>query len=59
MGFEHDLTRLETITTLLDQAPSLEDALVLYEEGVALSRTCAAYLEAAERRLQQTLQTTP
>jgi len=52
--FEEDLARLEAIARQLegDQLP-LDDAMRLFEEGVARLRTAAAALTVAEGRVQQ------
>jgi exodeoxyribonuclease VII small subunit len=52
--FEEDLARLEAIARQLegDQLP-LDDAMKLFEEGVARLRTAAAALTVAEGRVQQ------
>ena len=54
MTFEEDLARLEAIARQLegDQLP-LDDAMRLFEEGVARLRTAAAALTVAEARVQQ------
>jgi len=52
--FEESLHRLEEIVERLEQGDvPLEQAMHLYEEGVALSKTCAAKLKAAELTLQR------
>ena len=52
--FEEALQRLEAIVQRLEQGDvPLEQAMQLYEEGVALSRTCAARLKAAELTLRK------
>jgi exodeoxyribonuclease VII small subunit len=51
--FEDCLTRLEQIVTALEAGNlSLEESLKVFEEGVALSRHCATYLDEAERRIE-------
>jgi len=51
--FEAALARLEALVARLERGDlPLEDALATFEEGVALSRRCAARLEAAERRIE-------
>jgi exodeoxyribonuclease VII small subunit len=53
LKFEDCLTRLEQIVTALEAGNlSLEESLKVFEEGVALSRHCAAYLDEAERRIE-------
>ncbi|HUI11690.1 MAG TPA: exodeoxyribonuclease VII small subunit [Bacteroidota bacterium] len=52
--FEEALHRLEEIVQRLEQGDvPLEQAMQLYEEGVALSRTCAEKLKSAELTLQK------
>ena len=51
--FESALARLEEIVRALDSgSEGLEKSLKLYEEGVALVRTCAATLEEAEQKVK-------
>jgi exodeoxyribonuclease VII small subunit len=52
--FEEDLARLQEISTMLDndQLP-LEEAIMLYEEGVELSRACVEILKSAELKITQ------
>jgi exodeoxyribonuclease VII small subunit len=54
MSFEQDLARLDAIARALenDRLP-LDEALKLFEEGVARLRAAAVALEAAEGRVQQ------
>jgi len=53
LPFEAALARLEALVTRLERGElPLEEALATFEEGVALSRRCAARLEAAERRIE-------
>jgi exodeoxyribonuclease VII small subunit len=54
MSFEEDLARLDAIARALegDRLP-LDEALRLFEEGVARLRSAAAALESAEGRVQQ------
>lgn len=52
--FEETLERLEEIVEQLeDDPPSLNDALEMYEEGVALANDCLARLEEAEQRVSE------
>lgn len=54
MSFEEDLTRLDAIARALEsERLPLDEALRLFEEGVARLRSAAAALEAAEGRVQQ------
>nr|ADD95918.1 hypothetical protein BACCAP_02027 [uncultured organism MedDCM-OCT-S01-C81] len=56
MSFEAISARLEEIADLLEQGDApLEDALSLFEEGVALARNGSERLESAERRIEQLL----
>ena len=51
-GFEEALERLEAIVKSLEDGDlPLEDSLRLFEEGVSLTRLCAAKLEEAQRRI--------
>ena len=51
-GFEEALARLEAIVKSLEEGDlPLEDSLRLFEEGVSLTRLCAAKLEEAQRRI--------
>jgi exodeoxyribonuclease VII small subunit len=51
-GFEEALARLETIVKSLEDGDlPLEESLRLFEEGVSLTRLCAAKLEEAQRRI--------
>lgn len=53
-SFERDLKRLEEISALLESDTlGLEDALNLYEEGIALSRNCISALKKAELRITE------
>lgn len=54
LGFEGALEELEGVVERLDSGElSLEEALVGFERGVALSRRCAELLERAERRIDE------
>ena len=51
--FEAALQRLEQIVQKLEKGElPLEESLVLYEEGIRLSRLCHAKLEEAEGRIE-------
>jgi len=53
-SFEEALAGLEAIVERLEAGElPLEHALAAFEEGVRLSRACAAQLEASERRIEQ------
>lgn len=52
-SFEAALASLEGVVARLESGDMpLEQALEAFEEGVALSRRCAATLDAAERRIE-------
>jgi exodeoxyribonuclease VII small subunit len=51
--FERSLARLEEVVRKLESPQlSLDDAMQLFEEGVALSRECQKQLEEAEGRVE-------
>ena len=51
--FEKSLVRLEEVVRRLESPQlSLDDAMKLFEEGVALSRECQKQLEEAETRIE-------
>jgi len=53
LKFEDCLGRLEQIVGALEAGNlSLEDSLKIFEEGIAMSRHCARYLEDAQRRIE-------
>jgi exodeoxyribonuclease VII small subunit len=53
LKFEDCLTRLEQIVSALESGNlPLEESLKVYEEGIALARHCARYLDDAERRIE-------
>ena len=53
LPFEGGVQRLEEIVDRLEQGElELEEALAVFEEGVRLSRHCAAQLDGAERRVE-------
>ena len=52
-NFEESLTRLEDIVLRLEAGKiSLDESLVLYEQGVGLLRECHELLEGARRRIE-------
>lgn len=52
-NFESALSRLEQIVQRLERGElSLEESLVLYEEGIRLSRLCHTKLEEAEGKIE-------
>lgn len=53
LSFEGALEQLETTVGRLEEGEMpLEEALALFEKGVALSRQCTETLEAAEKRIE-------
>jgi exodeoxyribonuclease VII small subunit len=53
LKFEDCLARLEQIVVALETGNlTLDDSLKAFEEGVALMRHCARYLDEAERRIE-------
>jgi exodeoxyribonuclease VII small subunit len=51
---EHSLKRLEEIVETLERGDTpLDDAVILYEEGVELSKGCAEKLKAAELKIKK------
>lgn len=56
-SFESAYGELEAVVSELEEgAPTLADAMALYERGVALARDCAALLDQAELRVQQLIE---
>ena len=57
-GFEQSLERLEAIVKSLEGGDlSLEESLRLFEEGVRLTRQCAARLDEAQGRIDMLTRT--
>ncbi|MGH7314521.1 MAG: exodeoxyribonuclease VII small subunit [Candidatus Rokuibacteriota bacterium] len=53
LKFEDCLARLEQIVSALESGNlPLEESLRVFEEGVALTRHCAKYLDEAERKIE-------
>lgn len=53
LKFDECLTRLEQLVSALEAGNlPLEESLKVFEEGIALARHCARYLEEAERRIE-------
>jgi exodeoxyribonuclease VII small subunit len=53
---EEELERLERIVQKLERDDvSLDDALALFEEGIAIARSARSKLEAAESRVREIL----
>jgi exodeoxyribonuclease VII small subunit len=51
-GFEEAIERLEAIVKSLEEGDlPLEQSLRLFEEGVSLTRLCAAKLDEAQKRI--------
>ncbi|MDU6201098.1 MAG: exodeoxyribonuclease VII small subunit [Flavonifractor plautii] len=54
--FEQAMARLEEIVKQLEQGDaSLEDALVLFEEGTRLMKKCTTQLDKAEQKVSKLL----
>jgi exodeoxyribonuclease VII small subunit len=57
-SFEQALANLEALVARLESGDlPLEAALAAFEEGVALTRTCAERLDHAERRVAELVRT--
>lgn len=53
-SFESRLARLDEIVGILDAGEEpLDTLLVLYEEGVELTKYCRQYLEKAEQKIEE------
>jgi exodeoxyribonuclease VII small subunit len=53
-SFENNILRLEEISSLLEKEDiGLEEAILLFEEGVALSKNCLSALNSAELRITE------
>jgi exodeoxyribonuclease VII small subunit len=51
-NFEENLSRLEEISNLLESKEiGLDDAILLFEEGIKLSKTCITNLKKAELKI--------
>lgn len=60
LTFEKALERLQQIVAELEKPEKgLEDSLVLFEEGVALSRFCRGKIDEIQRRVEVVLEETP
>lgn len=54
VSLESQLKRLDEIATILDRGElPLDEQLKIYEEGMGLARSCRAYLENAELKVEQ------
>ena len=52
-SFEESVARLQEIVRLLENGTAtLDDSLKLYEEGIALVRTCNSKLDSAEKKIK-------
>ena len=52
--FEDNLSRLEEIGKVLDEGDTgLEESIALFEEGVALSKSCITALQKAELKITE------
>jgi exodeoxyribonuclease VII small subunit len=60
LTFERALSRLQDIVSELeDPEKGLEESLVLFEEGVALSRFCRGRIDEIEKRVEVVLREAP
>lgn len=60
LTFEKALERLQQIVAELEQPEKgLEESLVLFEEGVGLSRFCRGKIDEIQRRVEVVLRETP
>ena len=60
LSFEKALERLqEIVAELEDPEKGLESSLVLFEEGVALSRFCRSRIDEIQKRVEVVLKETP
>lgn len=51
--FEENITRLEEIINLLEKGEaSLDECIVLFEDGVKLSKECMEMLDKAEQKIK-------
>jgi exodeoxyribonuclease VII small subunit len=52
LTFEAQMQRLEKIVEILDDGEiSLDEMLIIYEEGIQRSKFCREYLEKAEQKV--------
>lgn len=60
LTFEKALSRLQDIVAELeDPEKGLEESLVLFEEGISLSRFCRGRIDEIEKRVEVVLKETP
>ncbi len=60
LSFEKALERLQEIVAEMEKPDlGLEASLVLFEEGVALSRICSSKIDEIKRRVEVVLKETP
>jgi len=60
LSFEKALERLQEIVAELENPEKgLEESLVLFEEGIALSRFCRGRIDEIEKRVEVVLKETP
>jgi exodeoxyribonuclease VII small subunit len=60
LTFEKALSRLQDIVSELeDPEKGLEESLVLFEEGISLSRFCRGRIDEIEKRVEVVLKETP
>ena len=53
-NFEDDLKRLEEISSILEsETVGLDDSVLLYEEGIKLSKNCLHSLKKAELKITE------
>ena len=51
MELEAKLKRLEEISSILESGASLDESLILYEEGINISKQCMEVLEQAKGKI--------
>lgn len=60
LSFEKALERLQEIVAELENPEKgLEDSLVLFEEGISLSRFCRSRIDEIQKRVEVVLKETP
>ena len=56
MTYEEKIKRVKEIVQLLqdpEKAPSIEESVALYEEGIKLLKECKSYLESVEGKIRE------